>query len=205
MKTDVFDITGKKIGKVDLPKEIFGAKVNPTLMAQAVRVYLSNQRKAYPKTKTRGEVSLTKAKWYRQKGTGRARHGARSAPIFVGGGVAHGPTGTQNWEKDLPKKARQQALASALSSKFRQNEVMVIDGLEKIKGKTKELVSVLEKLAKNQKVLLVLPKMFENVVRAGRNIPCLRINQTLSLNTYEVLEGGKILMTPQTIKLLEKR
>src|SRR5579884_516617 len=87
----VVGITGKSAGNITLPKEIFGAKVNPQLMSQAVRVYLANQRQGNAATKTRGEINMTTAKWYRQKGTGRARHGAKSAPIFVKGGVAHGP------------------------------------------------------------------------------------------------------------------
>ena len=91
MSVEVLDISGKKAGTVRVPKKIFGSKVNKPLLAQAVRVYLASRRKGSASTKTRGEISMTTAKWYRQKGTGRARHGAKSAPIFVHGGVAHGP------------------------------------------------------------------------------------------------------------------
>jgi LSU ribosomal protein L4P len=137
-KTDLLDINGKKVGTINLPPEIFAAEVNPPLMAQAVRVYLANQRKAHPKTKTRAEVNRTKAKWYRQKGTGRARHGSRAAPIFVGGGVAHGPTGEQNYQLKMPKKMKKAALFSALTSKFKEKEILVVKGLEKIEPKPKK-------------------------------------------------------------------
>src|SRR3989344_8061779 len=91
LNAPMYDVKGAKNGVYVLPKEVFGAKINQPLMAQAVRVYLANQRQGNAHTKSRGEITLTTAKWYRQKGTGRARHGAKSAPIFVGGGVAHGP------------------------------------------------------------------------------------------------------------------
>jgi len=137
-KVDVYNLSGIKSGQMELPKNIFAVKINESLMAQAVRVYLSNQRKSRTKTKSRGEIVLTKAKWFRQKGTGRARHGARSAPIFVGGGVAHGPTGEQNYHLKMSKKMKKQALFSALTSKFKANEVMVIKDLAKIEPKTKK-------------------------------------------------------------------
>lgn len=207
---DVYSLTGTKKSKIILPKEIFGAKINEPLMAQAVRVFLSNQRKSHAKTKTRGEVTGSGRKIWRQKGTGRARHGDRYAPIFVGGGVAHGPTGEENWKRELPKKMRKQALASALTAKLKDNQIMVIDGLETIKGRTKEMIEILEKIFKEKikKVLLVLSekkeKNKENIIRAARNIPRVKIAQISSLNTYEILSGGKILFTKEAIKSLEE-
>lgn len=204
---DIFSITGTKKGKINLPKELFSAKINPPLMAQAVRIYLTNQRRAYAKTKSRGEVSGSGRKIWRQKGTGRARHGDRYAPIFVGGGVAHGPTGRENWKKALPKKMKKQALASALTSKLKDKEIMVIDGLENIKGKTQEMIKVLDKIGmrRKEKVLLVLSKGRENIIRAGRNIPGVKIAQITSLNTYKILSGGKILFSKEAIKGLEEQ
>lgn len=204
---DIFSITGTKKGKINLPKELFSAKINPPLMAQAVRIYLANQRRAYAKTKSRGEVSGSGRKIWRQKGTGRARHGDRYAPIFVGGGVAHGPTGRENWKKALPKKMKKQALASALTSKLKDKEIMVIDGLENIKGKTQEMIKVLDKIGmrRKEKVLLVLSKGRENIIRAVRNIPGVKIAQITSLNTYKILSGGKILFSKEAIKGLEEQ
>ena len=108
----MYDNKGAKSGTFALPKEIFGAKVNDDLMAQAVRVYLANQRQGNAHTKSRGEINLTTGKWYRQKGTGRARHGAKSAPIFVGGGVAHGPR-KKDYTLSLSKNMKKAAVKSA--------------------------------------------------------------------------------------------
>jgi len=199
---EVISLSGTKKPKISLPAKIFGAKPNPALMAQAVRVFLSNQRIARAKTKTRGEVKRSKAKWYRQKGTGRARHGARSAPIFVGGGRAHGPTGEQNYEKAMPKKMGRAALISALSSRARDKEIIIVDGLEKIK-KTKEMAKILKEVT--GPFLLILSGKLENVILATRNIPSLALIQAKSLNAYEVLKAGKILITREAIKTLEAK
>jgi len=209
ISTNLYDTKGKVTGKVNLPEEFFGVKINTVLLTQAVRIYLSNQRRSRAKAKTRSEVNRTSAKWFRQKGTGRARHGARSAPIFVGGGVAHGPTGGENWKKTMPKKLRRQALASALTSKFKDKEMMVIAGLDKIEGKTKEIAGILNALSdkkekKRVKFLLILPRKSDLLVRASRNIPKLMVAQINSLTAYEVLNGGKILVTPQTLEVLRK-
>lgn len=209
ISTNLYDTKGKVTGKVNLPEEFFGVKINTALLTQAVRIYLSNQRRSRAKAKTRSEVNRTSAKWFRQKGTGRARHGARSAPIFVGGGVAHGPTGGENWKKTMPKKLRRQALASALTSKFKDKEMMVIAGLDKIEGKTKEIAGILNALSdkkekKRVKFLLILSRKSDLLVRASRNIPKLMVAQINSLTAYEVLNGGKILVTPQTLEVLRK-
>jgi len=213
-KSDLLDINGKKVGTINLPPEIFAAEVNPQLAAQAVRVYLANQRKAYPKTKTRTEVNRTKAKWYRQKGTGGARHGSRAAPIFVGGGVAHGPTGEQNYHLKMPKKMKKAALFSALTSKFKDGEVLIVRGLEKIEPKTKKMAEFLIKIKsfisstdgqkKKPKILLVLPKMLENVVLAGRNLENFEIVQAADLNTYQVLRNKKLIFLAESVDKLKE-
>ena len=197
-----------------MPKEIFAAQVNPLLMAQAVRVYLANQRKAHPKTKTRAEVNRTKAKWYRQKGTGRARHGSRAAPIFIGGGVVHGPTGNQNYKLKMPKKMRKAALFSALTSKFKNDDILLVRGLEKIRPKTKRMAEALEKLkvtplpegqeSQKLKVILVLPKPLKNLVLAARNLRNLEIVQAADLNTYQVLANDKLIFLPESIEKLKE-
>jgi len=206
-KTDLLDINGKKVGTINLPREIFAAEVNPPLMAQAVRVYLANQRKAHPKTKTRAEVNRTKAKWYRQKGTGRARHGSKAAPIFVGGGVAHGPTGEQNYQLKMPKKMKKAALFSALTSKFKEKEILIVKGLEKIEPKTKKMAEFLTKSkiqSTKSKILLVLPKMLENIILAGRNLENFEISYSADLNTYQVLASDKLIFLPESIDKLKE-
>ncbi|HUS51957.1 MAG TPA: 50S ribosomal protein L4 [Candidatus Bathyarchaeia archaeon] len=209
-KVDVLSIQGRKIGLIELPKEIFGAKVNEELMTQAVRVYLSNQRKSKAKTKRRGEVRGSRRKIWRQKGTGRARHGDRYAPIFVGGGVAHGPTGEENWKRKLTKKMRCRALFSALTSKLKAKEVLIIQGLEKVEPKTKEMVKIIANLKlkkkdkEKNKISVVLPEVLENVIRAGRNIPNLNLKQANLLNTYEVLNGGKLIFMKDSIEKIRE-
>src|SRR3990167_7073702 len=131
-----FNIKGEKVEAVTLPKEIFGVEVKPQLLAQAVRVWLSNQRKAFAKTKTRKDVAKTTAKMFKQKGTGRARHGSYAAPIFVGGGVAHGPSGEQNYRMELPKHLKRKALAGALTEKAKAGELTILTGGEKAQGKS---------------------------------------------------------------------
>ena len=209
---DMYDVKGKVSGKVSLPKELFGAKVNPVLMAQAVRVYLANHRKGTASTKTRGEVNATTAKVWRQKGTGRARHGAKSAPIWVGGGVVFGPK-PRDFSLKLPKHMRRNSLASALTSKMKAQEVKVVEGLEKLVPKTKSMYETLSALTKNQepknkdkkmKVLLVIPGKVESVQRAARNIDGVTIRPANLLTTYEVLDSKVLLFMKDSLKKLEE-
>ncbi len=205
LKVDLYTTTGNKSGKVSLPSEIFRAPINEILMAQAVRVYLSNQRKAGVKVKGRSEVNKTKAKWFRQKGTGRARHGAKSAPIFVGGGVTHGPKGIENFKLKMSKVLKKKALFSALSKKLDENQMILIKDLKKVEPKTKKMAEVLKKLNLEQKkVSFILPEGFESVIRASRNIKGVNLMQADLLTTYEILNGGQLLFAQESIKELEK-
>lgn len=204
LKIDVYNTKGEKSGKITLPKEIFATPVNKQLVAQAVRVYLSNQRQAHAKTKTRGEVKGSGRKIYRQKGTGRARHGDRYAPIFVGGGLAHGPRGVENWQLKMSKKMRRQALFSALTSKSKEKRIIVVEGLEKIKPKTKEMVKILAKITNGKKVLLVLPQVLENVLRSARNIKGIKLIQAQQLNTYQVLNSDSLILLEPSLKVIKE-
>jgi large subunit ribosomal protein L4 len=186
-----------------LPKEIFGVKVNESLMAQAVRVYLSNQRKAQAKTKSRSEVRGSRRKIWRQKGTGRARHGDRFAPIFVGGGRAHGPTGEQNYKLKMSKKMKKQALFSALTSQLKAGNVLVVKGLAKTEPKAKPMAALLHKLCDDKKSTLVLPSAIKNVIRATNNLEKTRLAQASLLNAYEVLNGGKLVLMAESIEVLK--
>ncbi len=207
LKQSVYDTKGKVVESITLPKEIFGVKVNEHLMAQAVRVFLNNRRKGTVKTKSRGEVNKTTKKAYRQKGTGRARHGAMSAPIYVGGGVAFGPK-PRDYSLSLPKKMKRAALFSALSAKVAGGEIKVLTGLEKIEPKTKLMADVIKNLSldgKNKKLLLVAadPKA-DNVKKAGRNIKGLSILDANLLNTYEVLDSKGIILMKGAIEAIQK-
>jgi large subunit ribosomal protein L4 len=204
LSIEILDTEGKKTGRVSLPEVIFGVKTNPALIAQAVRVYLANQKKARPKTKTRAEVAGSGRKIYRQKGTGRARHGDQYAPIFVGGGVAHGPAGTVR-KLVLPPKAKKAALFSALTEKFKEGKILAVAGLEKSVPKTKvmekNLFSILSR-EKLVKTLLVLSQRAETVSRATRNIPWLSTTQFNILNYYEVLDADTLIFTKEAIQEL---
>ncbi len=208
MKTDVYSTSGKKIDQIILPEEIFGLKPKKLLIAQAVRVYLSNQRQASAKTKTRGELAFSKHKLWRQKGTGRARHGSRSAPIFVKGAKAHGPTGEQNYKLSLPKNVKRKALYSALSEKLKSKELLFVQGLEKVPPKTKDLKKILDKFYPKEKkskiISLVLPKKMENIYRAGRNIPYLKIYLANDLNPYLVLRSTLMLFAKESLSILKR-
>ena len=212
-QVDVLDIEGKAAGKINLPPKIFGAKVNKKLVAQVIRVYLANQRQGTQKTKSRGEINASKAKIYRQKGTGRARHGAKSAPIFVGGGVAHGPR-PRDFSLKMPKAMRRAALFAVLTDKLKEKRIVVVKGLEKVKPKTKEMTQILGKLGiapagknlkkQGQKLLIVLPTKLENLDRAARNISSVTLAPASCLNTYLVLDHKKMLFLPESFPVLEK-
>lgn len=209
LSASVYNIKGKAVEKITLPKEIFGTDVNEKLLAQAVRVYLANQRGGYASTKTRGEVTGSTRKIYRQKGTGRARHGGIRAPIFVGGGIVFGPK-PRDFSLKLPAKMRKAALLSALSQKALDNGVKVLSGFEKIEPKTKIFADALKNMDSNlerKKVLLVTPtnsNELPNLYRAARNIEGVKIIPAQMLNTYEVLDNVAILLMKSSIDVLKK-
>lgn len=210
-KIDLYDTKGAKTGSLELPKEIFGAKTNDVLVAQAVRVYLANQRRAKAKVKTRREVTGSGKKIWRQKGTGRARHGDRYAPIFVGGGRAHGPTGRENYTLKLSKKMKRQALFSVLSSKLKNGRITAVKGLAKIDPKTQKMQAVLVKLAAaNQwdysqgKIILILPSVIAEVARSARNLPTIELKQAAALNPYEMLTAGYLVLMEESVAVLKK-
>jgi large subunit ribosomal protein L4 len=203
-KIDLFDTKGKSTTKIELPKEIFGAKINRALIAQAVKVFLANQRQTGAKTKGRGEVTGSGRKIYKQKGTGRARHGDQYAPIFVGGGVAHGPTGEQNYTLKMSQQMRRKALFAALSSKLKDEQIVVVKGLDKVEPKTKAVAEVLRNLLIDGKVSLVLTGTERELMRSARNLAELKLLRAADLNTYTTLNGGKLVFLPESIdKLVE--
>lgn len=197
----VYTLTGRAAGTLSLPKEIFAAKVNKSLLTQAVRVYATNQKHLTGSTKTRGEVEGSTAKIYRQKGTGRARHGAIRAPIFVGGGITFGPK-PRKVRLTLPKKMKNAALNAALSSKVLDKKVMGITGIEKASGKTKEMAELLTKL-KVKSGLIVTAEKTDNLQRAVRNIEKVNILPVNLVNAYEILKHDVLIVTKEAVEKLK--
>src|SRR3989338_1322571 len=145
LETAVYNPDGKVVKKISLPSDVFDVEVKAELLNMAVRIYQANQRVGTHKAKTRGQVTGSTRKIYRQKGTGRARHGARKAPIFVGGGVTHGPTGQENFTLSLPKSQRKQDLFSAATAKLADS--LFLDTKTKLGAKTQELAKIIVKLS----------------------------------------------------------
>ena len=203
MKLMTVSATGQK-GELTVNDQIFGAKVNQVLLAQAIRVYLANQRQGTKATKTRAVVNRTKRKWYKQKGTGNARHGARSAPIFVGGGVAHGPKSWQNFKLNLSPRMKRQALICALSAQV--PNMLVVDSLSKLEGQTRRAAKLLTKVgATARRILIVLSQVDPVVNRSLRNLPRVLLTPAATLNTWETAAADQILLTSQAITDLETR
>lgn len=203
MQLSVINPTGKET-QITVSDQVFNGAVNKTLISQAVRVYLANQRQGTSKVKTRGEVIRTKKKWYRQKGTGGARHGARTANIFVGGGVVHGPTGTQNWSLSFSSEQKRRALSSALAAQ--KEAIAVTTLLDEIKPKTKDAVEYLKRLAPDaERILIVLHQPMDNILRSVRNIPYVLVTSAQRLNVYETLLADKIIFSKEAIQVLENR
>ncbi len=195
-------VKAKSIGEI--PLDLFEKEENDYLVAQAMRVYTNRAYKALSKVKTRGEVLLTKSKWYRQKGTGRARHGAKSAPIFVGGGKAHGPRGIKR-ELELPLKMKRKALAIVLNRKLKDKKIFLIDGVAKIK-KTKESYELVRRIAgdKMARTTVVLSMKNKDKAKFFRNIDNLSVLVFESLNAYSVFYGGLLLFDADVFKAEKK-
>ncbi|MCX6791553.1 MAG: 50S ribosomal protein L4 [Candidatus Gottesmanbacteria bacterium] len=202
IRASVVGMDGKAAGSVTLPAELFGAKINKQLMAQAVRVYLANQRGGHASTKTRGEVQGSTRKIYKQKGTGKARHGGIRAPIFVGGGIVFGPR-PRDYSLGFPQKMRKVALASALTEQLKKQNVIVVSGLSDV-AKTKVVAAAFTAVGATRKTLLVTAKDCATVVRAGRNIEDVDILPASDLNTYSVLMHGKVVFMKEAIGELKK-
>ena len=202
LSAPVYSLSGRVSGTLSLPKEIFGKEVNKKLLAQALRVYSTNQKIFTGSTKTRGEVEGSTAKIFRQKGTGRARHGSIRAPIFVGGGIVFGPR-PRSVRLDLPKKMKKAALLSALSSKASEKVVVGVTGFEKATGKTKEIVNLMDKINGGKSALIVISDKMNNVVRATHNIPDTDVLSVNQLNAFEVLRHQFLVISKEALETLK--
>jgi len=195
MLIPVVNMQGEQVDEIELRPDVFEAPVNVSLMHQALVRQLANARLGTHKAKTRSENNRSKSKWYRQKGTGRARHGSRNAPIFVGGGVAHGPT-PRSYKKKMPRKMRRAALRSALSVKAASEQIIIVDNLAMDVPKTKVVSSMLKSLAADEgKFLILLPERSEAVERSVHNIEKAKTLRASYLNIRDLL-GADYLVIP---------
>ena len=204
IKVDLLTKTGTKKGKVGLPKA-FDEKPNMDLLSQALRVYEDRKHLGLSKVKTRSEVRTSTRKIYRQKGTGQARHGAKSAPIFVGGGKAHGPKGVKR-TLTLPNKMKKKSLGVAMSLKVKDNLVSVVEGIstfEKTKDANKLVSKFLNGKEKIKKVTIVLDDGNKKSYKALRNIKGVSVMSFSKLNVYDIYYGGYILI--ENIALTPKK
>ena len=201
-KVDLLNIEGKKVGDIELAESIFGVEVNTDAMHEVVVNYLANQRQGTGSTKTRSEVTGGGKKPWKQKGTGRARQGSIRAPQWIKGGIALGPK-PRSYKYTLNKKVKRLALKSALSSKVQENEIIVLDSLNFDEIKTKNMAKVLENIKAN-KALIVLADKNLNVQASARNIPNTKTALVNTINTYDILKYGTLVLTKDAVEKIEE-
>ena len=205
MKVSVYDQQGKEIGQTLLPKEIFDVKVNPDLLHQVVVSQMANRRQVLAHTKDRGEVSGGGRKPWRQKGTGRARHGSIRSPLWRHGGVTFGPTKARVFKKKINKKMKRKALLMVLSAKAKEKTLIVLDNLKIEKPKTKLVAGILKKLpCQQQSCLIALPGMDKNMISASRNIARVETRQAKDLNALDLLNFKYLVMPKSAIKIIKE-
>jgi len=202
LKVDVLDMNGKKKSEIELNENVFGIEVNDVVVHAALVNYLANQRQGTQSTKTRAEVRGGGRKPWRQKGTGRARQGSIRAPQWIKGGIALGPK-PRSYKYAIPKKMRQLALKSVLTSKVQEGSLVVVDKLELKEIKTKEMVKVLNNL-KVEKALVVLSEKNLNVQASARNIENVKTTLVNTINVYDLLKYNSLVATEDAIKKLEE-
>ncbi|GAB6138720.1 50S ribosomal protein L4 [Halanaerobaculum tunisiense] len=201
----VYNTEGQQVGRnVGLKEDVFAVEINEHVVHEAVTAQLAAKRAGTAKTKTRGEVRGGGRKPWRQKGTGRARHGSIRSPIWVGGGTTFGPQ-PRSYEKDIPKKVKKLAVKSALTSKLEEEELTIVDGFEFNQPKTKQMISVLENLdAADKKVLIVLDARDYNLYKSARNIPEVKVIGSQQVTVYDILNSDRVLMTEDAINQVEE-
>ncbi len=202
---EIKSVSGEGVGSIELDDAVFGADVNEHLLWETVKWQLAKRRAGTHKTKTRGEVRGTKKKPYKQKGTGRARHGSTRSPIWVGGGTTFGPR-PRSYAYTMPKKARKKALRSALSLRLKEGKLVVLDKFPVEDGKTKAVVKALGNVGAPQPVesaLIVESADNELLVRGSRNLAAAKWLAPEGLNVYDVLNHQTLILTADSAKQVE--
>jgi large subunit ribosomal protein L4 len=201
--TQVYNSKNEKVGEVTLNDELFGVEVKTHILHDVVRMQLANRRSGNSSTKTRTEVAGSGAKPWKQKGTGRARSGCRRSPVWRGGGISHGPK-PRDYSYTLPKKVCRLGLKMALSTRFSEDQLKVVDSLEMAEIKTKDFMGVMNNLeAKN--ALIIIADHDENIEKSSRNIPKVKVIPVSGLNVYDILLHEKLILVQTSIEKLEER
>ncbi len=203
-KVKVYNLSKKGVGEIDLSDDVFDAKVNESLFYDVLKAQLATQRKGAASAQTRAEVTATKRKMYKQKGTGNARHGSRRAPIFVGGGTVHGPK-PRDFGYRPPRKMRLGALKGALSLKLREGRLLVVKDFELKEIKTKKLADVLAKLKVDGGALIVDGKENEKLRLSARNLQNHSVLPPEGVNLYDLLRHEHLVLTQTAVEALEAR
>jgi large subunit ribosomal protein L4 len=202
MEFEVITTSGASSGKINLPDSVFNVKANKHLVYEAVKSYMANQRLGTAHSKTRSEVKASGKKPWRQKGLGRARSGTAGSPVWVGGGVAHGPRPHDHYYS-LPKKARRSAIRSALSDKVREGSLRIVESLGVTEVKTKRAVEILKSMGlEDKKCLLVLKTRDDGLVRATRNIPGVATAVARDLNIHDILASEALVIDREAVGAL---
>lgn len=204
MEFNVKTLEGKDAGKVSLSDAIFGLEPREDILARVIRWQLAKKRAGTHKAKGRAEVWRTGAKMYKQKGTGRARHHSARAPQFRGGGKAHGPV-VRSHEHDLPKKVRALGLRHALSTKFKAEDVIIIDDFIATEAKTKVLANTFDAMGLTNALLIGGAELDANFKLAAANIPNIDFLPIQGINVYDILRRGKLVLSKAAVEALEER
>jgi len=202
-KVDVYNMNGEVVGNTELSDKVFGVEVNKNVLHIAVVNQLANKRQGTQSTKTKSEVRGGGRKPWRQKGTGRARHGSIRSAQWVKGGIALGPK-PRSYSYTLPKKLKRIAMKSALTSKVIDNEIIVLDELNLDAIKTKQMVNVLNNLKVDSSALIVLSDKNENVTKSARNIPGVKTAFVNTINVYDILKHEKFIITKDAVSKVEE-
>lgn len=202
-KVALYNVQGSQVGEIELNDAVFGIEPNESVVHEAVVMQMASWRRGTHCTKSRGEVRGGGRKPWKQKGTGRARVGTIRSPLWRGGAIIFGPK-PRNYSYSIPKKKRRLALRSVLSSKVMSNDIIVLDSLSFDAPKTKEMVKVLDALKVDKKALIVTADLDENVVKSARNIEGMTPVAAASMNVYDVLNHGKLIITKDAIAKVEE-
>ena len=202
-KANVFNMAGEKIGEIELSEAIFGVEPNKSVLHDAVKNHLANCRQGTQSALTKGEVSYTTAKPWRQKGTGRARAGYKGSPVWTHGGVAFAPK-PRDYSYTLNKKVRRLALKSALSAKAAENAIFVIDDLHMDEIKTAKFAAFLDKLGVQGKALVITENVNENIIKSSRNIPGVTSTTATIISPYTILNSRALVLDQAALKKIEE-